>query len=563
MNWTFQITHNSVTTQVYPEYNNLVFKDTPVKDQVFFRRTLETEFNFTGIDFDTLYSIDTSPERCEQIDFEVYYKGVIYWSGQLKLVNAKTWDLSKCRVSIKPDLNDEFTCLFNIWEESKNVYPVTPIVQVSAIVGEVVFFPCITPPSSGWPLYPNDCTDGIEWTLIEFESSAGDESANTIWAREEITTDCSGGVPVAPPGTGWVLVTDDCAGSNTSTYARKLSTYLINDYIDELGKHILYGISGYRDENITYPNGRRLNDVLEYLVSDCGLDIESNFLDLNAPGGAPSNTPYTASNPNCHNLALFQKTDIKHPTYSEHALLLEMSLKEVLDWLRETLQVYWVVEGTTLIIEHVSYFASSNGQDLTATDPEQIKSLSQFNYNAAGLPKFEKFEWQDPTNDEDFKGLPIIYDNSCSDESLSNDITVARLVTDIVTTAQNGDDVSDEGFVMVAMYEYDSNYYITSEIGEISGEVKLNGHLSWANLHVNYWTYERPQISGNMNGADVTFDSVIPIKKQVPLSVKMLPAAYQATAPNDKMQSYIGWGKVEELTYNATSGRLEINLIHE
>jgi len=57
------------------------------------------------------------------------------------------------------------------------------------------------------------------------------------------------------------------------------------------------------------------------------------------------------------------------------------------------------------------------------------------------------------------------------------------------------------------------------ELGEISAAWRLNGHLSWANLHENYWQHERVRLEGNMNGVDRVigvnpFESRAPNKKQ-------------------------------------------------
>jgi len=41
-----------------------------------------------------------------------------------------------------------------------------------------------------------------------------------FYAREKTTTTCVAGLPVFPPGTGWVLLLDDCAGTNTADFIR-------------------------------------------------------------------------------------------------------------------------------------------------------------------------------------------------------------------------------------------------------------------------------------------------------------------------------------------------------
>lgn len=565
MSWTFQIIHNAVTTSVTPLYSTLLFRDVQEKEQVFKRRKLETEFVFEKTDFDVLLAIDQGANRCSKIKFEVFLDASIYWTGQLKLVNAKNWDLDLCRVSIKPDFDDAYTAVFDTWKDELNIHSVAPVVSVSSIIGDVVTQDCIDHPLIGnWPYVPVDCTDAVKWKLIEFDATNGVTTTVSTYAREELTTACIGGVPDPPPGDGWVLVSDDCVGLNTATYARELGLYLIQDTLTDLAISRIYGITGYENgDSIVYPNGRKLEDVLEFFASGIGYTIESNFLNINPSGSTPSNVAYTASDSNLHNLLIFQKTDIKHPLYAQQAFLGKKNFEEVLNWLRDTVQAYWITVGSVLKIEHVSFFSEANGMDLTATNPAEIKGFSSYVYESLSMPKYERFNWQEKYGDTDFDGTDILYSNSCSNESEVKEITVENIVTDITSVAENGDDVSDDGFVLVASTLYLGSLFIISETGALSGESKLNGHLSWANLHSNYWTFERPQISGTMNDSDTVFDSSIPIKKQPSIQIKMTKSDYLNLNSNEKIKTNLGWGKVVSLIYNATSCVLQIELSYE
>lgn len=45
-------------------------------------------------------------------------------------------------------------------------------------------------------------------------------------------------------------------------------------------------------------------------------------------------------------------------------------------------------------------------------------------------------------------------------------------------------------------------WVIQWEVGAISAAWRINNHLSWANLHDNYWEHERVRLAGNMNGVN-------------------------------------------------------------
>ena len=103
------------------------------------------------------------------------------------------------------------------------------------------------------------------------------------------------------------------------------------------------------------------------------------------------------------------------------------------------------------------------------------------------------------------------------------------------------EDGTKSGMVFYDCAPYGSNKFIVKyATGTLSGNPKSNGYLSWANLHNNYWSWGRMSENANINGSDVTVDSVEPFLEQD--GVKF---PYATAIPwYNEITSSIGAGKI-------------------
>jgi len=62
----------------------------------------------------------------------------------------------------------------------------------------------------------------------------------------------------------------------------------------------------------------------------------------------------------------------------------------------------------------------------------------------------------------------------------------------------------------------EDQWVVQWEVGDISAAWRLNNHLSWANLHEEYWQHERVRIEGNMNGVARTVAGANPFLSRAP-----------------------------------------------
>ena len=588
--FTYQVNHPAYGTRmVNPLLDDLVFVDQEDKQEVFTIRELDTTFDFRDGDYDYFKQILDNND-CERITIEISVSGFKVWEGELK-INSGQWRFSDCRWLVTPKVISDYFCINNLMEKELNIIDLATVVPpTSQILGEIEIAKCegdFVLPSAVQPPC-GDMNNDLGWTLIregfryvDFSGGVDPDVYHTdkTFARETLTVNCTGGLggtPAPPPGAGWLLSQDDCATLGHATWVRPVnvefnevdSTVPENDVNpnDPRQTYILiWNISGANDLDAeyganTYDNGRYLQNVIEFLIFDCRLDLVSAFFGWGANDG-PNNAPYNIAAQELQTLVVFQRSDVNRPNDAENATVGVLTLETVLNWLRVMFNCRWIVTNDTLRIEHISYFSDVFGFDTTLDAENELRQrgLDNITFIEDEIPRYERWNWADTTQDVDFDGLEIEYPEPCSVNEAA-EYTLNDMITD-VTEIEGSED--DEGFVMVALAQYGANVAMISSIGAISGEPKINGALSWANLLQNYHTWERLYPIGNLNGIDTTFDTYKRIKQQdeieIPVSYFNYFLGFNAT---DLVKTSIGWGKVEVARYSAKSCILSLVIRH-
>jgi hypothetical protein len=262
--------------------------------------------------------------------------------------------------------------------------------------------------------------------------------------------------------------------------------------------------------NISYTRNRWLFDVIEYLAGDAavgivpGVTVSSHFF-TDSP-----NNPVSLNENYLLYLTIAQKSDIIRPTSSNPATTAMMSWNELMDILWAMFQVRWNYDsGTnTINVEHVSWtgFAPGVGIDLRL-QPACVAS-NKYIYLKDKMPKYEKFSFME-ADQVNFVRSEIWYDSPCvNQDPKSNTVeTIIPVTTDLNYIIDNSSPtetnaISDEGFVILANYLYSTPpdvYRVALQCGAYTQAVRLNMHLSWANLQYFYFRHNRVLINGYMN----------------------------------------------------------------
>lgn len=473
-------------------------------------------------------------DDCEEIAFivERFCEGswVEYWRGKFTKFDCK-FDYYKCRLQISVKPNSTYQCIFDGWDLEENIYtgtgdeiqvqeffgtyetvnccyaclpfgtPVEPVCLNADACEEITVYQEVTSP----PEYPGDC-------------ELGDFYAYTCYHRILGT-----GTALDPPiyGTGWTLL------SGTTWWKCP------DEDLEQLNIGVLR-------------LGRRFDAVLEYLVSQlgCSLTVRSHFFGINAThAAAPVNDAYDYAGDYYQDMTIHQKSDVKRP-YGDpsFSFIWNMKLKDLLNDLQTMFNVFWKLDGTDLILEHITYFESIAGADYSA-----VKMPLELEYDI-NAPKTERFVWSDEDCSAIFKGSPITYNCGNGD----NERRVSLFSTDVgfVRNISYQDRVSDDNWVLLSCSNTGPGgiYFINER----------NQPLSWTNLHDKLHRHWRPFTSGTLNGVAVTFDSVEPIKKQPEFTVPLCCDA--VFDPSAYITTQIGDGTIQSATENLYRDTLKLQL---
>lgn len=577
-NWTYYYSlppsaTETEITDISPANADLLFDDTKERDQIFHRKACRTEFTLFGSGYDIIKALfDTDP--CDEVLFHMRYNNVEKWKGSMNLKKAKHFP-DNCQIKFTPDISDDNTCIYENWEDDKNIFNFGSEVVAETFFGTITQLTCgpVNEATSieingYYELNVNGCLGGNDaaYTLLRAyneEITPGTSYDHyATFVTEQVVTACSGGSPVPPPGDGWVLLIDNCP--TDATYGRPVQVNYLGELSATTGKNWDNQYEVVGGKNSEYDNGRLFSSIIEGLLTPCGYTVVSDFFNINPDASAPSNDAYTASAA-LHTMFVFQKSDIKRPGASNPATIGFLTLRKMLTWLQNMFEVYWRIEGgTDFRLEHISYFEGSNGEDLTSTQAETVNYRNDFTFDNDKLVPRESFRWMDPTNDPDFYGLDIIYPNTCADPDLEPEVTrLDEVFTDLGRVDSLPDSVSDEGFFFMATDLVSGTYYINREMAALSGDIKPNAHLSWGNIHENYLTWGRLQSSGTLNNVSQTFNSYKPSKRQQSLPVQIGVDDYFALDTSDKFNTGLGWGAIDKGTFSAAQCRYNVELLHD
>ena len=298
-----------------------------------------------------------------------------------------------------------------------------------------------------------------------------------------------------------------------------------------------------------------LKEYLDYLINhidaiDCDLTLKSSFMWRDDfPNGDNYVASYGGDNYVTGNfnrldcIYLYQNTSLRlnlGGTLCEEQS--KFSFRQFEELLRNAFNAYWYIdENGDFRIEHISFFLPGFAHSDFGSWIDLSTLMSGCNSYAERRNKYkhltdklfdqEKWKWQhwEGTEGEvahgvDFEGEPIYYgieENRKADcvygEFKEKIYSIPNFFTDIYWAYQlealfEADTIGCPGWCM-----WDVNVatnYIRCETGILSGVSTINGHLSTANLHDNFFRWDRIFLNGNMNGVDEVFDSAQKLKLQ-------------------------------------------------
>ena len=255
-----------------------------------------------------------------------------------------------------------------------------------------------------------------------------------------------------------------------------------------------------------------LVDVIEYLADKVhtGATVTSTFLNN-------ATNPVTLDVNKYRYLTLAQKSDIKRPNSTNPATVGNLSFNGLMFMLR-MFNLFWAFDGTTVRIEHYSYWQGSSGLNLITQAISQRQN--KYSYVKETMPMYEKFAFME-ADDTNYTEHIISYDSNCVDKGKTNELSFNITTNlDYIYNCVNSiggfveSSISDEGWVILANSLSGGNYYVYYGVAYNNAFASNNYVCSWSYLLRTLFMHGRVLISGEINGTPIDFISTIKTKRQ-------------------------------------------------
>ena len=500
-----------------------------VRDRVYYEHELKDDLTLTGDDFALINDLENPCEKVlvivERLCGEDWNE---YWRGSFTKFDTQRdfggIKVPQCLLTAKIKPENAYTCLQLEWDDEINFHSASAVISVKSTAGTYEILGSCTFCTD--TLDPDPCDDLVVSgeACLEYQNIAADPlCAGGYRATFSYHRVIGVGTPTEPPpyDTGW-------------THLSGNDWWKCPD--DE---KIQIGVLG---------NGRRFDDTLEYILAQtgCGLTLRSHFFGINATHDAPpDNLAYDYATENYQDITIHQKSDVKRPDSTNPSLsqVWKMKLKDVLSDLQTVFQLFYKIDGTDLILEHISYFDSTAGADYTAT---QMKLALEYD---AETPKRELFKWSDPDVSPLFAGFPITY--NCGNGDKERRVQLFNTDVPFIVDPLNQDKVSDDQFVLICNKIIEGEYII----------IDKNYPLRWYNIHANLFMHYRPFISGTMNDEATTFLSTQKMQKQPEFEVGLCcDEDFDATK---YITTRLGQGRIMNSVENIKKDKLTLQLNYD
>lgn len=270
------------------------------------------------------------------------------------------------------------------------------------------------------------------------------------------------------------------------------------------------------------------------------------------------------------------KSNILKGEYDQPAKKAETTLSDIFKMLRDTMKLYWFIDGDKLRIEHISYFMSGGsytgtgtvGIDLTNLRYAKSKQLFTFKtntlkYDKTDLPSRFEFSWMDDTTNT-FAGFPIDVRSNYVQEGKKEDIRVANFSSDVDYMLLSPGDFSSDGFALLGAVQKSGKWelpFVTVPLTDKSGNnytvTPQNGYMSFLHL-VKYYMYDMPAANIEHEG-----DKTVTVQRLRRSMTQDLSFTYDTTPdPIKLMTTDVGNGKPLTMTEDLTTREITVSLTY-
>ena len=286
---------------------------------------------------------------------------------------------------------------------------------------------------------------------------------------------------------------------------------------------------------------------------------------------------YAANNPISgapFKVFITQKSNILKGEYDRSAKKAETTLSDIMKMLRDTMKLYWFIDGDKFRIEHISYFINGGsytgsgtvGIDLTKlryakSGQLMTRKTNTVKYDKTDLPSRFEFSWMDDTTNT-FAGFPIDVKSNYVQEGKKEEVRVSNFSSDVDYMLLSPGDFSQDGFALLGATQIGGKWklpFVTFNLVDKNNKKYTvnpqNGYMSFLHL-VKYYMHDMPA-SEIEHGGDQTI-RVRGIKRSM---TQDLSFTYDTTPnPVQLITTDIGNGKPITMTEDLTTRQITVSL---
>lgn len=269
-----------------------------------------------------------------------------------------------------------------------------------------------------------------------------------------------------------------------------------------------------------------------------------------------------------------QKTNILKGDYDQHAQKAEISLKNVMDMLRDCFRCYWYIENNKLKIEHISFFMKGGSYSQNASIQLDFTNLfDQFNNKAISAYQSEiefdksdlnsryEFSWMDDAT-HIFGGVTIDVKSNYIQKDKTETVSINNFSSDVDYMLFNPLSFSSDGFALLCPVKNGNTLELPiaevelkDENGEAFKAIAQNFYASWPYL-VRFYMWDMPAEKIECNS----------VENLIVHSIKMcMKHDINITAEADLdilklIKTFIGNGRIDRAQYNINTRNAKIKL---
>ena len=270
-------------------------------------------------------------------------------------------------------------------------------------------------------------------------------------------------------------------------------------------------------------------------------------------------------------LLITPKSNLIASGYDQPAQKAPITLKKILDMLRDCYRCYWFIQDGKFRIEHISYFFRGGsyaghpvvGRDLTTESvprngKEWAFATSQYKFDKPEMAARYQFGWMDDVT-QLFQGYPIEILSKYVNAENIEEISISQFTSDVDYILLNPGDISKDGFVLMSAITVNGEYklpYYTFTVG-IVDYVLQNAYVSFEWLQ-SYYQYDMPAPEYRIHGE---YYFAAGIKKLKTQTLKF--PAYRDPNTLQLIKTKIGNGMIQKLSVNLSSRNANATLKYD